>query len=133
VEVTAEPTDAWFDTWFGVMSSSPAARATARRILEQVGPVSGYATLASNGTPVAVGRAVAERGWAGIFGMATLPEARGRGAATAVLAALAAWAADHHATCLYLQVSSGNQDAERLYHRAGFDPHHTYRYRNRQV
>jgi GNAT superfamily N-acetyltransferase len=53
--------------------------------------------LAVDGTPVAVGRAVAERGWAGVFGMATLPAARRRGAATAVLASLAAWARAHHA------------------------------------
>lgn len=133
VEVAAEPTDGWFDIWFGVMASDPSARATARRILEQVGPVSGYATLVLDGTPVAVGRAVAERDWAGIFGMATLPAARRRGAATAVLASLAAWAQAHHARRLYLQVSSGNQDAERLYRRAGFATHHDYRYRTRRA
>jgi hypothetical protein len=30
-------------------------------------------------------------------------------------------------------VSSGNQDAERLYRRAGFATHHDYRYRTRRA
>lgn len=40
---------------------------------------------------VAVGRVVADEGWAGVFGMATLPRARGKGAGRSVLAALADW------------------------------------------
>ncbi|MGH3692783.1 MAG: hypothetical protein ACRDRX_02055 [Pseudonocardiaceae bacterium] len=47
-----------------------------------------YATAVISGRPVAVGRAVADTGWAGVFGMATLPDARQQGAASAVLATL---------------------------------------------
>ena len=45
---------------------------------------------------VAVGWAVADTGAVGVFGMATRPEARGRGIAGSVLATLAGWAAAGH-------------------------------------
>ena len=61
---------------------------------------------------VAVGRAVADTGWAGVFGMATLPRAGGKGAARSVLAALADWAGAH-ADSLYLQVERDNIPALR--------------------
>jgi hypothetical protein len=48
-----------------------------------------YACAVIGDDVVAVGRAVADAGWAGVFGMATLPEARGQGAARSVLSALA--------------------------------------------
>jgi len=68
---------------------------------------------------VAVGRAVADTGWAGVFGMATLPRARGTGAARDVLAALADWAGAH-TDSMYLQVERDNIPALRLYEGTGF-------------
>jgi GNAT superfamily N-acetyltransferase len=76
-----------------------------------------------------VGRAVADTGWAGVFGMATLPQARGRGAARAVLAALAGWAGTHRADRMYLQVERDNMPALRLYGRMGFHAVSGYHYR----
>lgn len=66
---------------------------------------------------VSSAKAVVDTGWTGIFGMATLPAARGKGAALAVLAALGQWSAVPH---LYLQVERDNVAARSLYHRAGF-------------
>jgi ribosomal protein S18 acetylase RimI-like enzyme len=51
-----------------------------------------------------------------IRGMATAPEARGRGAGTAVLAALIAHAAEHGATRIWCNARVG---ARSLYERAG--------------
>jgi GNAT superfamily N-acetyltransferase len=84
--------------------------------------------LAGDGV-VAVGRAVGDTGWAGVFGMATLPRARGQGAARRVLAALAAWAGAHEAGRLYLQVERDNVPALRLYGQAGFRDLCRYHYR----
>jgi ribosomal protein S18 acetylase RimI-like enzyme len=53
---------------------------------------------------------LSDTGWAGVFGMATLPTARG-------------------ATRLYLQVECDNMAARRLYERAGFTELCRYRYR----
>ncbi|WP_046470414.1 GNAT family N-acetyltransferase [Allosalinactinospora lopnorensis] len=61
--------------------------------------------------------------------MATLPEARGKGAARGVIAALAAWAGAHAADRMYLQVERDNIPALRLYGRAGFSEICGYHYR----
>jgi len=73
---------------------------------------------------------VVDTGWAGVFGLATLPRARRNGAARGVLAALAGWAGAHHGDHLYLQVERGNVPAVRLYERAGFTEICAYHYRN---
>jgi GNAT superfamily N-acetyltransferase len=72
---------------------------------------------------------VVERGWVGVFCMATRPQARRRGIATAVLRCGASWAADHGARQLYLQVEETNLAALQLYGRLGFQPSHHYHYR----
>ncbi|HSJ45724.1 MAG TPA: GNAT family N-acetyltransferase [Euzebyales bacterium] len=74
-------------------------------------------------------RVVADDGWAGLFGMATLPHARGKGAGRSVLAALADWAGAHGADRLYLQVDCDNLPALRLYEGAGFADLCWYHYR----
>jgi GNAT superfamily N-acetyltransferase len=78
---------------------------------------------------LAVGRAVADAGWAGVFGVATLPEARGKGAARTVLAALAGWAGAQQADRMYLQVEGDNVRAHRLYETMGFRELCAYHYR----
>lgn len=84
------------------------------------------ATALLDNEEVCEAKAVADTGWTGIFGMATLPAARGRGAGRAVLAALARWAPTDH---LYLQVERDNAAAQALYHRTGFIELCTYHYR----
>lgn len=88
-----------------------------------------YACAMLGDEVVAVGRAVADTGWAGVFGMATLPQARGKGAARHLLAALAGWAGAHQADRMYLQVEHDNGPALRLYERAGFGEMSGYHYR----
>jgi ribosomal protein S18 acetylase RimI-like enzyme len=128
VDVQDRPSDAWFQTWWTVLGGDdPGADLAMVRRVEQP---SGYAAVRDGG---AVGRAVADADadWAGLFGMATLPDARGRGAGRAVLAALAGWAAGRRAAHLYLQVECGNTGARRLYERAGFTEKCRYHYRVR--
>jgi predicted GNAT family acetyltransferase len=63
--------------------------------------------------------------------MGTRPEARRRGAATAVLHGLARWAAAQGCPHLYLQVETDNDAARTLYARAGFTDAYGYHYRTR--
>lgn len=88
-----------------------------------------YASAMSGDDVIAVGRVVADNGRAGVFGMATLPQARGRGAARTVLAALADWASANEADRMYLQVECDDLPAFRLYDRAGFGEVCDYHYR----
>ena len=61
--------------------------------------------------------------------MATAPEARGRGVARRVLAALGRWAHERGAEQMYLQAAPGNLPALRLHERMGFVELSHYHYR----
>ena len=61
--------------------------------------------------------------------MVTVPDARRRGHARAIVHALARWAAARGCTHTMLQVESTNAPARTLYASAGFVPHHEYHYR----
>jgi GNAT superfamily N-acetyltransferase len=126
VRLDDRPTPAWFDGRHAVHGGDPRSE---REMLDRVGRPSAYACAVVEGEVVAVGRAVADTGWAGVFGMATLPEARGRGAARAVLAALAGWAGAQGAGRMYLQVERDNGPALRLYERMAFREICRYHYR----
>ncbi|HYN96597.1 MAG TPA: GNAT family N-acetyltransferase [Pilimelia sp.] len=128
VHVDESATDAWFGAWLAVhgIGDDPAPE---RALLRRVDRRTAYASVLAGTDVIAVGRAVSETGWAGVFGMATLPHARGRGAARRVLAALAGWAAAHGAARMYLQVECHNTAAGRLYERAGFRELCRYHYR----
>jgi GNAT superfamily N-acetyltransferase len=65
---------------------------------------------------------------AGLFCLATSRVARGQGVGTAVLRALAEWAAGDGAELLYLQVGRRNP-AQALYRRHGFTRSHGYHHR----
>lgn len=110
-------TPEWFETWHGVAGGDPTPQ---RRLLERVAERAVFASVQLGDQTIAVGRAVVDSGWAGVFNMATRPEARGKGAAGAVLAALADWASVNAAPRMYLQVEHENAGAMRLYGRVGF-------------
>lgn len=117
VRLDERPTRTWFDAWHSVAGGDPDPQ---WRMLHRVEQRAAYASVLHGDETIAAGRAVADTGWAGVFSMATRPEARGKGAAGAVLAALADWAAGNDAPHMYLQVESDNDGAVRLYGRAGF-------------
>jgi N-acetylglutamate synthase len=128
VRLDDSPAHAWFEVWHAVHGHGGGWRAEGD-MLGRVERPSAYACSMIGDEVVAVGRAVADTGWAGVFSMATLAQARGNGAARTVLAALAGWARAHHAEQMYLQVERGNIPALRLYERAGFSEICGYHYR----
>lgn len=80
-----KPDAEWFAIWLA--TAGPHTDADAEwQLLRRVHLPSAYVTVSIADRPVSVGRAVADTGWTGVFNMATLPEARGQGAARAVLA-----------------------------------------------
>jgi GNAT superfamily N-acetyltransferase len=128
VDVEDRPTRRWFDAWHAVHGHDDDPRSE-WDMLERVERPCGYARAIIGDDVVAVGRVVADTGWAGLFGMATLPQARGKGAARCVLAALAHWAGAHQTDHMYLQVERGNIPALRLYAQASFTELCDYHYR----
>ena len=128
VRLDETPANAWFEVWYADHASGSDPQSE-RDMLGRVTQPSAYASALLGGEVVAVGRVVADAGWAGVFGMATLPEARGRGAAHSVLAALADWATTQGAEGMYLQVERDNEAALQLYDRTGFTEMCAYHYR----
>lgn len=118
VRVDEAPTDAWLEALRGVHAHIDPDDERAR--LERLDVPAAYASVSLGGKVVAVGRAVVDTGWTGLFALASLPEARGRGAGREVLGALAAWSAAQGTPNLYLQVEGDNEPALRLYAKAGF-------------
>jgi N-acetylglutamate synthase len=128
VDVRDRLSRAWFDGWLAV--HGPGDARAEWELLARVEQPCGYASARIGDEVVAVGRVVVDAGWGGVFGLATLPRARGKGAARGVLAALADWAGAHHGDRLYLQVVRDNAPAVRLYERAGFTELCGYHYRS---
>jgi GNAT superfamily N-acetyltransferase len=91
-----------------------------------------YLMAVHEGRAVGVGTAMLEDGLAGIFSMATAPDMRKRGVASALLARLLAWAWEHGAAHAYLQVEARNEPALAVYRRFGFATAYTYHYRGPQ-
>ncbi|MFF8773706.1 GNAT family N-acetyltransferase [Kitasatospora sp. NPDC015120] len=119
------------------VTGDPAAEEAARAVLHG-GPSVWFATVhdtpghaAGSGTapPVlAIGRCVVDGPWAGFAAVEVAPRARRRGLATAVMAVLAARAAEEGASGAYLQVEADNDGAIALYDGLGFTTSHTYHY-----
>jgi N-acetylglutamate synthase len=120
--VTDRPTTDWLDAWLAVHHGE---RDAERSLLARVPGRSAFV----HAKPGAVGRIVVDDGWAGIFGMAVLPHARGSGLARMVLGTLAQWAEGYGAAHMYLQVERDNLAARRLYEKAGFTEVCEYHYR----
>ncbi len=102
-------------------------------IMRRTAPAAGYVVAWSGGAPCAVGSAVCEDGWLGVFNMATAPAHRRQGAARAVLCALASWAQADGVTNIYLQVMRDNAPAWKLYRQLGFSTLYGYHYRSLAV
>jgi len=93
-------------------------------VLERVRVPCAYAR-----SEVAAGRGALAGTWLGIYELATLPEARRRGAATAIVGALAAWGLARGARRAYMLVTEDNLPAHALYARLGFRRAYRYSYR----
>jgi len=128
------PDERWLDVGAaGGMTMFGRHRTASVAILAQIALPVAYVTATLDGTPVGVGRGVVDGEWLGIYSMATLPAARRRGAATAVLAALTRWSSALGAHRAYLQVEERSAAARRIYATLGFRPVYRYTYRRRPI
>ncbi|MGW4381162.1 GNAT family N-acetyltransferase [Kitasatospora sp. NPDC004531] len=118
----------WLALYRRVAGDDPALEAAAHAVLHG-GPSVWFAHVPGpDGAPLAIGRMTVDGAWAGIGAVEVVPAARRRGLATAVMAVLAARAAEEGAAGAYLQVEADNPGAQALYDRLGFTTSHTYHY-----
>jgi GNAT superfamily N-acetyltransferase len=121
----------WLDAFMSVEGFPESRKGTYRAIYSAIGPRTLYVRVMSDERTVGVGMAVSERGWSGLFGMATEPEFRGRRIATHIMGTLARWSISNTAPNLYLQVMHTNGSAVRLYSKLGFSHLYDYHYRTK--
>jgi N-acetylglutamate synthase len=125
VDVAPRLDERWLAAW-AACEGRPDAEEHGREVLSRIEPQTGFALADDD---AGVGLAVCERGWVGLFSVATAPSARRRGIASGVVHALTRWAAERGAKGVYLLVESDNAPAHALYERAGFKRSHGYHYR----
>ncbi len=130
VEVDATPGPAWLAIYADAEGASEKSLQTRRAIMAAVTD-NGCCVVAYDdaGRAVAVGSAVAAEGYMGVFNVTTVPASRRRGAALAVMGALAGWGATQQVDQIYLQVMANNAPALALYARLGFATCYHYHYR----
>jgi GNAT superfamily N-acetyltransferase len=92
-----------------------------------------YAHIINGSLAVASGTASCSHGWVGLHGMRTVPKARGRGLATAIINGLLKDAMLDGPKNIYLQVEEANTVALRLYGQLGFTTAWRYHYWKKSI
>lgn len=128
IRLITAPDSRWMEVSSEVWAWSPEWSAEVGEAMGRIWLPGVWATYLRDEEPIAVGRAVLDRGWLGVYGMATAPSARGQGAATAIIGRLVSWGEAHGAAQTYLMVGVDNP-AQSLYERLGYRLAHTYHYR----
>jgi ribosomal protein S18 acetylase RimI-like enzyme len=111
-------------------SSDQAIAAHAERMIHAPVEYQGFVLEDGPGQLLACGQIVVEEEIAGLYDIFTPPEQRGRGHAAALCLALLNQARSQGAVEAYLQVSTENHAAKRLYGRLGFQAGYRYHYRS---
>jgi len=125
VVLADSPSESWLD---GYRHRGHALPAVAPDVL-MAGDAPVFASMHQDSRRLGVARGVVTDGWLGATALEVEPEARRRGAATAIMGAIGAWAWERGARSVYLQVVAENAVALAMYAAWGFVEHHRYHYR----
>ena len=131
IELAVPGIDAFADAVARLQESTPEQRDAYYERMANTPQPARYLTAVREGRVVGVGTVMLEDGLAGIFSMATAPDVRKQGVASALLASLLAWAWEHGASHAYLQVEARNDPALAVYRKFGFATAYEYHYRAR--
>jgi len=130
VRISSTP-DATFEAVFTASTGDPEDGRERIEALGRIPPPACFARLDIDGAPAAIGVAALGGGFAGVFGMRTVPAHRRRGLARRVLRALLAEVRQGGVERAWLQVEADNAAAIALYADEGFEPAYRYRYWSR--
>ena len=129
VTLSGELTDSWLDAYCRLNDVNPQHLPTMTRLLENIIPAHCFLTLQHGGEAAAVGLAVAEREYVGLFDIVIAAPLRRLGLGTELILHLLRWGKANGAQQGYLQVMCNNAPALRLYAKLGFAEIYQYWYR----
>ena len=127
VEYFTTATPEWFDCYASVIT--PERRRIAPQILERIPKGSAFCGLRRDGRIVATALGVAHKDVVIAECVATLTEARGTGAASAVMRGLTNWGTMQGCKISALQALANNAPAQALYKSLGYREHGRYHLR----
>jgi ribosomal protein S18 acetylase RimI-like enzyme len=126
VQLSTQPTPAWTSVYLSG-DFDPVDGANRVRALTRSQSLV-YASLSDASGPIAAGTAAFSQGWGSLHGLRTVARARGKGCASALIAALGQEARERKVERCFLQVEEGNAPAIRLYRSLGFQTAWLYHY-----
>ena len=127
VELAPAPDPAWLAAYR--YRGTPLPPVASRILTHADDPVFASVRLDAAAPPAAVARGALVEDWLVVTAVTVAQEARRRGLATALMAALGSWARERGGRRALLQVAEDNAAALALYDRLGFTEHHRYHYR----
>lgn len=129
VTLADQATESWLAAFCALNTVAARHQPTMAQMLARIVPARCFLALEQEGAVVAVGLAVAERGWVGLFDLVTAVAWRNRGLGRQVILRLLHWGRAQGARQAYLQVMSDNAPALHLYETLGFREAYPYWYR----
>jgi N-acetylglutamate synthase len=118
----------WCAAYIRIRQVPAAEQGPMRAILAAIPMPTLYGAVVQDGRLTSLALAILDRGWAGLYKVATAANSQRQGQAGRLLTALLAQAPARGAGRAYLQVGAGNDAGIRLYRRLGFRPAYMYRY-----
>lgn len=128
VEINPVVTNGWLADDAALNGGGGARHTVTKALFENLAPCAAFVRLLAGDHTAALGLAVVERGWMGIYNVAVAPELRQRGIGRMLMQTLINWGVAEGATYGYLQVMLNNPTALHLYARLGFQEVYQYWY-----
>lgn len=120
--------DDWLADWANWNDAPREHISTAKAMLQTIQGSACFGRVAD----AALGLAVVEDSYVGLFDIVVRPEYRRQGIGFALVSSLLSWAKMQAADKAYLQVTMLNHPAIALYQQLGFENHHNYWYRRKK-
>jgi len=135
LEITISPflSEQWYSDAVGFNRVVPEHQVELRNIVERIQPICGFSTLYHGKDTVAVGLAVVERDWVGLFDIVVSPEHRRKGFGRQIVQGMMHWGKENGANHCYLQAFHENSAAIALYQSLGFESQYRYHYRSKPL
>lgn len=129
VTLSTSVSDVWLSSYFRLNNLQERYLPTMRTILSNIAPQKCLAAVYEDGAIAALGLAVLDQDYLGLFDIVTEPSLRQKGFGNQLLLYLLNWGKANGADYAYLQVMPNNEPALKLYEKLGFQEIYQYWYR----